>query len=347
MLLFAGDADLMCSWIGIENMLNNLTWRGETGFGDAVEEEWAVNGTVAGTWRTARNMTWVKVANAGHMVSMDVPKNQVDRSLTSSHPLALFSQVPINQPYAAQDILLRFLGIDTLIAAGDGSQIPSRIGRVSSGVEAVIGKVAPDGGTLPAVISQQEKQAAAAASSAAAAVDFYAEEGQPIDKERELLYGPRRSAVLMLIIVAVALAFYALLRWRARKRRAAGWTPKRYMPPGSGRSGLGTPAGSGTYRFNRLSLSSSAPNTPVRGGGSRRKRERESLQLSEMNLLKRIEEHELELEDGPDAEVERQKLDSSASRSIFALEGEDGSYEDLADTSLESGQPLKGGERAQ
>lgn len=70
MLLFAGDADLMCSWIGIENMLNNLTWRGETGFGDAVEEEWTVNGTVTGTWRTARNMTWVKVADAGHMVSL-------------------------------------------------------------------------------------------------------------------------------------------------------------------------------------------------------------------------------------------------------------------------------------
>ena len=212
---------------------------------------------------------------------------------------------------------------------------------MSSGVEAVIGKVAPDGGTLPAVISQQEKQAAAAASSAAAAVDFYAEEGQPIDKERELLYGPRRSAVLMLVIIAVALAFYSLLRWRARKRRAAGWTPKRYMPPGSGRSGLGTPAGSGTYRFNRLSFASSAPNTPVRTGG-RRKRERESIQLSEMSLLKRIEEHEQELEEGPSAEAERENLHSGAPKHASTIEEEEeGSYEDLANISPQASQPLK------
>jgi carboxypeptidase D len=68
MLFFAGDADLMCNWIGIENTIQNMTWKGSLGFGNVTEEEWHVNGTQAGTWRTARNMTFVKVFDAGHMV---------------------------------------------------------------------------------------------------------------------------------------------------------------------------------------------------------------------------------------------------------------------------------------
>lgn len=68
MLFFAGDADLMCSWIGIQDTITNMTWQGETGFGNATAEEWFVNGTLVGTWRTARNMTFVKVLEAGHMV---------------------------------------------------------------------------------------------------------------------------------------------------------------------------------------------------------------------------------------------------------------------------------------
>ena len=192
-------------------------------------------------------------------------------------------QVPIDQPYAAHDMRLRFIGIDPLLAAGDPSRVPSRIGSNTPGKEAVIGKVAPDGGTLPGVIVQQEKDAAAAASSAAAAVDNYQEEGQPIDKQRELLYGPRRTAVLVCIVFAAILALYGLLRWRARQRRARGWTPKRGpLPNGKSKS---TPS-TGGYRFSRLSNSSL--------DSPRGHKHRQEVQLSETNLLKRIEEHELE-----------------------------------------------------
>lgn len=70
MLFFAGEADLMCAWNGIEDTIQAMTWKDETGFGNATAQEWSVNGTVAGTWRTARNMTFVKVAQAGHMVRL-------------------------------------------------------------------------------------------------------------------------------------------------------------------------------------------------------------------------------------------------------------------------------------
>lgn len=69
-LLFAGDADLMCNWVGIENMIKDLQWNGSKGFGvNATSKDWFVNGTLAGSWREDRNLTWVVVKEAGHMVS--------------------------------------------------------------------------------------------------------------------------------------------------------------------------------------------------------------------------------------------------------------------------------------
>jgi carboxypeptidase D len=33
MLLFAGDQDFICNYVGIESMIQALTWNGETGLG--------------------------------------------------------------------------------------------------------------------------------------------------------------------------------------------------------------------------------------------------------------------------------------------------------------------------
>ena len=49
-------------------MLQRMTWKGSTGFGNATAQDWIVNGTSAGTWQTARNLTWVTVFESGHMV---------------------------------------------------------------------------------------------------------------------------------------------------------------------------------------------------------------------------------------------------------------------------------------
>lgn len=79
-LLFAGDQDLICNYIGVESLIDHLDWKGSTGFGvilslltrchwlnkpttlqDTAILPWKVNGTDAGTWRSARNLTYVKV----------------------------------------------------------------------------------------------------------------------------------------------------------------------------------------------------------------------------------------------------------------------------------------------
>lgn len=70
-------------------MIENMTWSGATGWGSAdvgdldIESEdlapiggadlgpqtWWVDGKKAGTWQTARNLTYVQVYNSSHMVS--------------------------------------------------------------------------------------------------------------------------------------------------------------------------------------------------------------------------------------------------------------------------------------
>ena len=80
-MLFAGDEDLICNYKGIERLIGDLTWNGEQGMAvsltnvppslgrklifamqDTPAEKWYLNETYAGTWQTARNLTYVTVS---------------------------------------------------------------------------------------------------------------------------------------------------------------------------------------------------------------------------------------------------------------------------------------------
>ncbi|GAA5991349.1 hypothetical protein JCM10908_003269 [Rhodotorula pacifica] len=124
-LMFAGAEDLICNHVGIERMIENLNWNGATGWEDARAEDWVVDGRTAGTWTTARNMTYVKILDASHMV-------------------------PYDQPLAAHDMFLRFVGASLLSAAGPAAQVPSRIGNE---IPAVLGSTRPDGSSLNATLA--------------------------------------------------------------------------------------------------------------------------------------------------------------------------------------------------
>lgn len=203
-------------------------------------------------------------------------------------------QVPIDKPHAAHDILLRFLGVDTIKAAGSASRIPSHVGKVTDDSNAVIGKVSPDGGTLPAVKSQQAEAAAASASAAAAAVDLHDSVGQPIDRDRELYYGPRRTGVLVLVLMTVIVGFWALLRWRAQERRKKGWKLVKDRNPlshSTSHRSLShwTPAATPTSTKEYLNETNIYTGGSIPRSASRGMR---PYPLSETNLLQRIEEHE-------------------------------------------------------
>ncbi|KDE04968.1 hypothetical protein, variant [Microbotryum lychnidis-dioicae p1A1 Lamole] len=116
-LLFAGDQDLICNHLGIERLIEGLTWKGETGFGTEKAKDWSVNGKPAGQWTTARGLTYVKITDASHMV-------------------------PYDRPLVAHDMLLRFLDVNLLGAAGSSARVPSKVGDE---VEAVVGETKIDG----------------------------------------------------------------------------------------------------------------------------------------------------------------------------------------------------------
>lgn len=101
-LLFAGDQDVICNYVGLERMIDALTWGGQRGL-QTPTQDWRINGEQVGTWRTDRNLTWVKVHNASHMAAYD-------------------------QPLAAHDMMLRFMDVDMNLGTGVKARNTSTVG---------------------------------------------------------------------------------------------------------------------------------------------------------------------------------------------------------------------------
>lgn len=89
-LLFNGDKDFLCNYIGTEYMIGNLSWNGAQGFdADTKTYRWLVNGSVAGQLKTSRNLTYLRVFNSSHMVPYDWPA-------ASLSMLNLFLDLPVS-----------------------------------------------------------------------------------------------------------------------------------------------------------------------------------------------------------------------------------------------------------
>lgn len=74
-LLFWGENDIICNYLGGEYMVDNLEWSGQKGYTeDAIEFDWEQNSALAGTYKSERNLSFVKVFNASHMVPFDKPE---------------------------------------------------------------------------------------------------------------------------------------------------------------------------------------------------------------------------------------------------------------------------------
>ncbi|PLW21218.1 hypothetical protein PCANC_05452 [Puccinia coronata f. sp. avenae] len=172
-LLFSGDQDLICCHTGTERMIDNLTWGGHRGWmGEDSNQPWKVNGSYAGLWREERNLTYVLVANASHMVPYDVP-------------------------YVTQDMLVRFLEIDVMGAAGPAAQITSRIG-------------AEPATTVNRVLLNETKLALASTGGTAGSA---VSSGDGVRDEN--YYNPSSALVFLLLVgLAVGLIFFVRRRLR-------------------------------------------------------------------------------------------------------------------------------------
>ncbi|GAA5876309.1 hypothetical protein JCM3774_003719 [Rhodotorula dairenensis] len=217
-LLFNGDSDLMCAGLGVERMIDDLEWNGDKGFNESTTYDWFVNGKSAGRWTTARNLTYVSVYNSSHMVPMD-------------------------QPAAAHDMLLRFLQVDTMHSAGSAARIPSRIG---SEVETVLGATHPNGTSLSDLLrlaspGSSDQDDPGSGSAAAGGGGIVIGGGAVDDIEHERKYGPRKTAALVVLLLLLGGALWAILHWRRSR-----WRRERYRRlKGKGRapSGHGARAG--------------------------------------------------------------------------------------------------------
>lgn len=79
-MLFNGNRDIICNYIGIEGFIKKLTWNGQTGFSEDLDTlDWVYDKKTAGYIQTERNLTVVNVFDASHMVPFDKP--EISRSL--------------------------------------------------------------------------------------------------------------------------------------------------------------------------------------------------------------------------------------------------------------------------
>ncbi|ETO20943.1 hypothetical protein RFI_16260 [Reticulomyxa filosa] len=77
-LIYAGDQDFICNWLGNKAWTLQMTWDHETDFDNAPDKPWNPDGTERGIIRTAYNFTFLQVFQAGHMVPMDQPVSALD-----------------------------------------------------------------------------------------------------------------------------------------------------------------------------------------------------------------------------------------------------------------------------
>ncbi|KAJ6395307.1 hypothetical protein OIU77_020548 [Salix suchowensis] len=73
-LIYAGEEDLICNWLGNSRWVNQLAWSGQKDFGAAPTVPFIVEGREAGQLKSHGPLSFLKVHNAGHMVPMDQPK---------------------------------------------------------------------------------------------------------------------------------------------------------------------------------------------------------------------------------------------------------------------------------
>lgn len=72
-LMYAGDQDYICNWLGNEAWTKELDWAGKAAFNNVTTTSFDVDGKAAGNLRSAQGFSFLQVYDAGHMVPMDQP----------------------------------------------------------------------------------------------------------------------------------------------------------------------------------------------------------------------------------------------------------------------------------
>jgi cathepsin A (carboxypeptidase C) len=73
-LIYAGDVDFICNYLGNRGWTLTLPWQGSADFTAATDHDWKGKGLA----RSAKGFTFLQVYDAGHMVPTDQPQVALD-----------------------------------------------------------------------------------------------------------------------------------------------------------------------------------------------------------------------------------------------------------------------------
>jgi len=72
-LIYAGDCDYICNWLGNKAWAQTLEWEHKDEFNAAADKEWQLEGKTVARHRNSNHFHFMQVYEAGHMVPMDQP----------------------------------------------------------------------------------------------------------------------------------------------------------------------------------------------------------------------------------------------------------------------------------
>lgn len=78
LLVYAGEYDLICNWLGNSRWVSAIDWSGKQNFSMTPSKPFIVDGEKAGVATSFGPLTFLKVHDAGHMVPMDQPKASLE-----------------------------------------------------------------------------------------------------------------------------------------------------------------------------------------------------------------------------------------------------------------------------
>ncbi|XAR60018.1 Carboxypeptidase C [Bertholletia excelsa] len=78
LLVYAGEYDLICNWLGNSRWVHAMEWSGQKDFTAAPTVPFVVDGAEKGILKSHGPLTFLKVHDAGHMVPMDQPKASLE-----------------------------------------------------------------------------------------------------------------------------------------------------------------------------------------------------------------------------------------------------------------------------
>jgi cathepsin A (carboxypeptidase C) len=77
-LIYAGDADYICNWLGNHAWTEELEWPGQKGFNGVDLSPLTLDKKEYGKIKSSGNFTFMRIFGAGHMVPMDQPEASLD-----------------------------------------------------------------------------------------------------------------------------------------------------------------------------------------------------------------------------------------------------------------------------